>query len=81
MFTGELLERVSVSVGLFRSPRRSVTICLSKGWVAFKTIDELFILVPIILNLKGNLEMNLSARLSIAANLSDLDNRLSLLQV
>jgi len=65
--------------------------CLSKGWVAFKTIDELFILVPIILNLKGNLEMNLSARLSTAANIGDLDNRrvrrtlisgnLSLLQV
>lgn len=64
---------------------------LSKGWIAFKTIDELFILVPILLNLKGNLEMNLSARLSTAANIGDLDNRrvrrtlifgnLSLLQV
>ena len=63
----------------------------SKGWTAFKTIDELFILVPILLNLKGNLEMNLSARLSTAANIGDLDNRrvrktlifgnLSLLQV
>ena len=48
---------------------------LSKGWVAFKNIDELFILVPIILNLKGNLEMNLSARLSTAANIGDLDDR------
>ena len=62
-----------------------------KGWIAFKNIDELFILVPILLNLKGNLEMNLSARLSTAANTGDLDDRrvrrtlifgnLSLLQV
>ena len=62
-----------------------------KGWIAFKNIDELFILVPILLNLKGNLEMNLSARLSTAANIGDLDDRrtrrtlvfgnLSLLQV
>lgn len=76
MFTGELLERVSVSVGLFRSRRVVLDrIFFSKGWTAFKTIDELFILVPIILNLKGNLEMNLSARLSTAANIGDLDNR------
>lgn len=33
-----------------------------------KRIDELVILIPVILNLKGNLEMNLSARLGTAAN-------------
>lgn len=31
-------------------------------------------IIPVILNLKGNLEMNLSARLGTAANLGDLDN-------
>ncbi|KAG8794050.1 hypothetical protein FRC17_008343, partial [Serendipita sp. 399] len=60
-------------------------------WEAFKAINELFILVPMLLNLKGNLEMNLSARLSTASNMGDLDSRalrrrlilgnLSLLQV
>ncbi|CAG7846101.1 SubName: Full=Uncharacterized protein {ECO:0000313/EMBL:CCA66834.1} [Serendipita indica DSM 11827] len=44
-------------------------------WRAFKAINELLILVPMLLNLKGNLEMNLSARLSTASNMGDLDNR------
>jgi solute carrier family 41 len=56
-----------------------------------RTIDELIIIIPVILNLKGNLEMNLSARLGTAANMGQLDNHnirrsiivgnLSLLQV
>jgi hypothetical protein len=33
-------------------------------WPAFDKIGELFILVPILLNLKGCLEMNLASRLS-----------------
>lgn len=37
-------------------------------------VDELIMIIPVILNLKGNLEMNLSARLGTAANLGDLDN-------
>ena len=36
-------------------------------------IDELVILIPVILNLKGNLEMNLSARLGTAANTGALE--------
>jgi solute carrier family 41 len=54
-------------------------------------IDGLIVIIPVILNLKGNLEMNLSARLGTAANMGQLDNRdaqrsiitgnLSLLQV
>lgn len=54
-------------------------------------IDELIMIVPVVLNLKGNLEMNLSARLGTAANMGDLDHpakrhsiilgNLSLLQV
>ena len=38
-----------------------------------KRIDELVILIPVILNLKGNLEMNLSARLGTAANTGALE--------
>ena len=54
-------------------------------------IDELIMIIPVVLNLKGNLEMNLSARLGTAANMGDLDHpskrrsiilgNLSLLQV
>lgn len=56
-----------------------------------KKVDELIMIIPVILNLKGNLEMNLSARMSTAANVGDLDDpksrrsivlgNLSLLQV
>ena len=38
-----------------------------------RQIDELIMIIPVILNLKGNLEMNLSARLGTAANMGDLD--------
>jgi solute carrier family 41 len=38
-----------------------------------KQVDELIIIIPVILNLKGNLEMNLSARLGTAANVGELD--------
>jgi hypothetical protein len=38
-------------------------------WPAFVRIGELFILVPILLNLKGCLEMNLASRLSTSVTL------------
>lgn len=37
-------------------------------------INELIMIIPVILNLKGNLEMNLSARLGTAANMGQLDS-------
>ncbi|POY76644.1 hypothetical protein BMF94_0236 [Rhodotorula taiwanensis] len=46
-------------------------------WRVFVRIEELFILVPILLNLKGNLEMNLAARFSTSANIGELDLRLT----
>merc|ERR1719217_1916898 len=39
----------------------------------FQDIHELFILVPPLLGLKGNLEMTLASRLSTACNLGKLD--------
>ncbi|KAG0097322.1 hypothetical protein BGZ93_002987 [Podila epicladia] len=42
-------------------------------WQVFIDISELIILIPILLNLKGNLEMNLASRLSTASNLGLLD--------
>lgn len=47
----------------------------SQRWEALRTNDELFVLIPIVNNLKGNLEMNLSARLGTAANMGSLRTR------
>ncbi|RCH99885.1 hypothetical protein CU097_008117 [Rhizopus azygosporus] len=43
-------------------------------WEVFTQVSELFILVPVLLNLKGNLEMNLAARFSTSANMGQLDH-------
>lgn len=42
-------------------------------WPVFVNVSELFILVPALLGLKGNLEMTLASRLSTQANLGNLD--------
>jgi len=44
------------------------------SWKVYKSIPELIVLVPILLNLKGNLEMNLASRLSTESNLGHLDS-------
>ncbi|TCD68000.1 hypothetical protein EIP91_011669 [Steccherinum ochraceum] len=44
-------------------------------WKAMEQIEELIMIIPVVLNLKGNLEMNLSARLGTAANMGELDRR------
>lgn len=44
-------------------------------WEVFSKISEIFILVPALLGLKGNLEMTLASRLSTQANLGHLDTK------
>ena len=44
-----------------------------QSWPVFQAMPELFILVPALLGLKGNLEMTLASRLSTAAWLGSLD--------
>jgi hypothetical protein len=39
-----------------------------------REVDQLIMIIPVVLNLKGNLEMNLSARLGTAANVGELDD-------
>jgi len=44
------------------------------NWDVFVNVEEIFILVPALLGLKGNLEMTLASRLSTQASLGNLDS-------
>lgn len=46
---------------------------IRQHWQVFTEVSELFILVPVLLNLKGNLEMNLAARISTSVTSAVLD--------
>lgn len=48
---------------------------LTQHWAVFRDVSELFIMVPALLGLKGNLEMTLASRLSTHANLGHLDKK------
>jgi len=50
-------------------------------WDVFVKVGEIFILVPALLGLKGNLEMTLASRLSTQANLGNMDTRKEVLKM
>lgn len=51
----------------------NVDLLLFQHWEVFEKVNELMILVPALLGLKGNLEMTLASRLSTQANLGHMD--------
>lgn len=46
-----------------------------KSWTVFEAVPELFVLIPILLNLKGNVELNLASRFSTSSQIGELDIR------
>jgi solute carrier family 41 len=52
-----------------------------KHWNIFLNTPELFILLPVLLNLKGNLEMNLAARFSTSVHNNNVNTCIHVLTV
>ncbi|CAN8017800.1 unnamed protein product [Ixodes persulcatus] len=79
VITKERLRVVAVQVFIpfltagFGTVGAGLVLDVVQRWPAFVHISELFILVPALLGLKGNLEMTLAARLSTQANLGNMD--------
>lgn len=53
----------------------SLLLDVVQHWTVYQNMSEVYILVPALLGLKGNLEMTLASRLSTHANLGHLDKR------
>lgn len=53
----------------------SLLLDVVQHWTVYRDVSEVYILVPALLGLKGNLEMTLASRLSTHANLGHLDRK------
>ncbi|MBN3286927.1 S41A1 protein, partial [Polyodon spathula] len=77
------LKETSFSIGLqvlvpfllagFGTVGAGIVLDIVQHWTVFQEVTEVFILVPALLGLKGNLEMTLASRLSTAANIGHMD--------
>ncbi|XP_037107330.1 solute carrier family 41 member 1 [Syngnathus acus] len=77
------LKETSFSIGLqvvfpfllagFGTVAAGMVLDIVQHWTVFTEVSEVFILVPALLGLKGNLEMTLASRLSTAANIGLMD--------
>lgn len=77
------LKESSFSIGLqvvfpfllagFGTVAAGMVLDIVQHWTVFTEVTEVFILVPALLGLKGNLEMTLASRLSTAANIGHMD--------
>ncbi|XP_013189704.2 solute carrier family 41 member 1 isoform X1 [Amyelois transitella] len=67
---------ISFLVAGFGMVAASLLLDFVQHWPVFKEVSEVYILVPALLGLKGNLEMTLASRLSTHAHLGHLDTHL-----
>ncbi|XP_063626068.1 solute carrier family 41 member 1-like [Cydia splendana] len=72
---------VSFLLAGFGMVAASLVLDVVQHWKVFEQVSEVYILVPALLGLKGNLEMTLASRLSTHAHLGHLDTDLSALVV